>query len=76
MEDYNAGQLKYADLKEAVANGLVDISNLFRERKAELNANKKDVKNQIKAASYEIRKIAQQTVKEVKELTGLLNVRY
>ena len=65
MEDYNAGQLKYADLKDAVANGLVDISSGFRERKAELNANKKELKNQIKAASFEIRKIAQQTIKEV-----------
>ncbi|MEM9821205.1 MAG: tryptophan--tRNA ligase [Bacteroidota bacterium] len=76
MEDYNAGNLKYADLKAAVADGLVEISNRFRERKAELLANKKEVKNQIKASSFEIRKIAQQTVKEVKELTGLLNVRF
>lgn len=76
LEDYNAGQLKYADLKEAVANGLVDISIRFRERKAELTANKKEVKNQIKSATFEIRKIAQQTIKEVKDLTGLLNVRF
>lgn len=76
MDDYNAGALKYSDLKEAVANGLVGLSTTFRERKAELNANKKEVKNQIKASSYEIRKRAQQTIKEVKELTGLMNVRF
>ena len=76
LADYQAGQLKYVDLKDAVAEGLIAISTVFRERKAELVANKKEVKNQIKASSAEIRKIAQQTVRDVKELTGLLNVRF
>ncbi len=76
MDDYHAGALKYVSLKDAVADALVEMSAGFKERKAELNANKKDVKNQIKASSYEIRKRAQQTVKEVKELAGLLNVRF
>jgi len=44
----------------------------FRERKAELTADKKAVKAQIKASSAEIRKTAQQTLREVKEITGLL----
>jgi tryptophanyl-tRNA synthetase len=76
LEDYNAGNLKYSDLKEEVANGLIEMSNAFRAKKAELNADKKNVKNQIKASSFEIRKRAQETVKEVKELTGLMNVRF
>ncbi|MCO6479275.1 MAG: tryptophan--tRNA ligase [Phaeodactylibacter sp.] len=76
MATYQAGELKYVDLKDAVADALVEISTAFRERKAELNANKKEVKNQIKAASAEIRKRAQETVREVKELTGLQNVRF
>lgn len=75
-EDYKAGALRYSDLKEAVAEGLVALSNEFRARKAELNADKKNVKNQIKASSFEIRKRAQETIKEVKELTGLMNVRF
>jgi len=48
----------------------------FAERKAEINADKKALKNQIKQSSFEIRKRAQETLKEVKELTGLMNVRY
>lgn len=76
MADYTAGNLRYVDLKDAVANALVEISSVFRERKAELNADKKAVKNMIKASSAEIRKRAQETVKEVKELAGLLNVRF
>ncbi len=76
MQDYNAGALKYSDLKEAVADGLVALSSTFRERKAELQANKKEIKNQIKGSTWEIRKRAQQTIKDVKDLTGLMNVRF
>jgi len=76
MKDYQAGDLKYADLKEVVADTIVDLSNGFREKKKELWANRKEIKSQIKASSADIRKRAQETVKEVKELTGLLNVRF
>lgn len=76
MEDYQAGSLKYVELKDAVADGLVRLSNKFRENKANLLANKKEVRDQIKASSAKIRKKAQQTLSEVKELTGLLNVKY
>jgi tryptophanyl-tRNA synthetase len=75
MAIYQAGELKYVDLKDAVADALAGISTVFRNRKAELMADKKEVKNQIKASSAEIRKRAQETVREVKELTGLQNVR-
>ena len=76
METYRAGQLKYADLKQATGEALVKLTDPFREKKKELTARKKEVKEQIKASAAEIRKRAQQTVLEVKELAGLLNVKY
>jgi tryptophanyl-tRNA synthetase len=76
MQDYNAGSLKYVELKDAVGDALVELSSRFRERKAEVKANKKEIKNQIKASSAAIRARAQQTVKEVKDLVGLMNVRF
>ncbi len=76
MNDFNSGNLKYVDLKEATADALLGELQPIHERKKELLSNKKEIKNQIKQSSYEIRKIAQQTIKEVKELTGLLNVRF
>ncbi len=76
MEDYKSGSLKYVDLKQATADALVEISAGFREKKAEMNAQKKEIKNRVKASSAEIRKQAQQTVRDVKELAGLLNVRF
>lgn len=76
MANYESGSLKYAELKEAVAEALVEISTPFRERKMEIITHKKEIKEQIKASSVQIRLRAQETVREVKELAGLLNVKF
>ena len=75
-EHYNAGSLRYSDLKAATADALVRITEDLRERRTEIVANKKQIKQQIKQSSAEIRKEAQETIREVKELTGLMNVRF
>jgi tryptophanyl-tRNA synthetase len=71
---YSEGNLKYVELKEAVANALVAISNPARARREVLLADKKRVKEQVKASSARIRAQAQSTLREVKELCGLMNV--
>ena len=76
MNDYKSGGLKYVELKHAVAESLVRLSEEFSERKKEIVANKKDVKYQIKQSSEQIRKVAQETVRDVKELTGLMNIKF
>lgn len=76
MDDYNSGNLKYVDLKEATADALALLINGFVERKKEISADKKALKSQIKESSYNIRKRAQETLKEVKDLVGLVNVRF
>lgn len=76
QSNYEAGTLKYVDLKDAVADTLVNISQQFKAARKELDSNKKEVKNQIKASSAQTRKRAQETIKQVKDLTGLLNVKF
>ena len=76
LDDYRQGSLRYVDLKDAVAHALIGLSREFRERRADLIANKKEIKDRVKHSSAEIRKRAQETVSEVKELAGLMNVRY
>jgi tryptophanyl-tRNA synthetase len=76
MASYHAGHLKYVELKEATGEALATSSARFRENKAAILSEKKAYKERIKASSAEIRKIAQQTVYEVKELTGLSNVKF
>lgn len=76
MEDFNNGALKYVDLKNATADALVSLTNKFAEQKKMIKDDKRRYKDMIKASSAEIRKRAQETVKEVKELAGLGNVKY
>lgn len=76
MADYEAGALRYVDLKDAVADALVELTATFKAKKEALKADKKEVRNRIKASSDKIRRRAQETLREVKELTGLLNVRF
>ena len=74
-QDFNAGSLRYADLKQVVADALVGLSEEFIARKAALQKEKKQVKAQIKESSYQIRQRAKETLREVKDLTGLLHAK-
>ncbi len=74
MDAYRIGQLKYVDLKQTAADSLVTMINGFTERKKELNADKRKLKDQIKQSSSEIRKVALETLREVKDLVGLINI--
>jgi tryptophanyl-tRNA synthetase len=76
MNDFNSGSLKYSLLKDSAADVLWNMVNGFKEKKAEISIDKKIIKDQIKSSSENIRKIAQETLKEVKEMSGLLNVKF
>ncbi|MEO1434016.1 MAG: tryptophan--tRNA ligase [Bacteroidota bacterium] len=75
LGQYHEGSLSYGSLKGEVAEALLAINAQLTERKKELNANKKDVKNQIKASSARIREQAKTTLRDVKELTGLMQAK-
>lgn len=75
LKKFESGTLQYSELKSEVGESLVSVLVPIQERKKELLANKKEVKYQVKNSSAEIRKRAQQTVREVKELAGLSNVK-
>jgi tryptophanyl-tRNA synthetase len=76
MSHYVKGELKYVDLKQATAESLIAMLQPFQERKAQINQDKRAIKDQIKQSSSIIRKRAQQTLFEVKELVGLFNVKF
>lgn len=76
MNSFNEGTLKYSELKGAVADSLVEMTAAFKEKKKELKENKRELKYQIKQSSEVIRKRAQQTLSEVKDLVGLLNIKF
>lgn len=75
MLDYQAGALRYSDIKQTVADTLVDHIGPFRLRLEEIQADKRTVKAQIQESSAQIRKRAQETLREVREIVGLPNLR-
>lgn len=73
---YKDRSLKYGELKEVVGEALVDITEPMRAKRQEIELDKKTVKSIIKDSSAQIRKQAQETLREVKEMVGLLNVKF
>jgi len=73
MADYQHGALQYGTLKNEVAESIVELVRPFRENYQHLSADKKQVKKMIQDSSAEIRKRAQATVREVKEMMGIMN---
>lgn len=71
MNDYHAGTLKYVNLKENVADGIVELSKKFSLRKAELLSNPKAIEEQVQSMSAKARAIAKVTLREVRALVGL-----
>lgn len=76
FETYNSGNLRYSDLKEDVADSLIAMNQIFINKREELNADKRKLKEQIKESTLIIRKKAQETIREVKDLVGLINVKF
>jgi tryptophanyl-tRNA synthetase len=73
MINYHNGHLKYVDLKQVAADAIVQMVGEFVERKKEISSDKRRLKDQVKQSSLEIRQRAQETIREVKDLLGLLN---
>lgn len=75
-KDWEEGELKYKDLKEEVSAALLRYLAPMQERYSAIQADKRTYRDQIKESTLNIRKKAQETLKEVREITGLLNVNY
>jgi tryptophanyl-tRNA synthetase len=73
MADYEGGKLQYGTLKGEVAEAVVALVSPIKARMDEIQANKRQVKSEIQASSAEIRKRAQETLREVKEIMGIMN---
>ncbi len=74
LDDYKAEKLRFVDLKDEVADTLIAMTSKFRVRREELKQNRSEIKSAIKESSAGIRQVAAQTVREVKQLAGLMNV--
>ena len=75
LENYHAGTLRYSDLKHTVGEAIVELVQPFKDRLADIQSRKKDIQAEIKESSAHIRKTAQETLREVKEIVGIMNVK-
>lgn len=76
MKDYKDSRLMYSDLKQSVSEALLAFLKPIQERYKEITQDKRKYRDQVKESSLEIRKKAQQTLREVRDITGLQNVKY
>ncbi len=70
-----SGNLQYGPFKEIVAERIITLTESFRMKRQHITEEKQQYKERVKAASEMIRRKAQKTVFEVKELVGLMNIR-
>lgn len=71
LRDYNAGTLQYRELKEVVANALVELTSSLRARREEISKDAARVNAQIREMSEKARAIAGANLKEVRSIIGL-----
>jgi len=70
-EQYEAGNLRYKDLKEALGQDMVNTLRPIRERRAELAASPGRVCEILHESARRVRGIAQTTMGEIREKLGL-----
>jgi tryptophanyl-tRNA synthetase len=70
QDDYARGQLRYVDLKDAVAEAMIEKLTPIRQRRAELLADRQKVIDILDAGAEKARALARETLREVKERMG------
>lgn len=71
-KEFNAGTLQFVKLKDAIAEAIFAELKPFQERRAKIATDQKYVDEVIRDGAERARKIAQETVREVKQKMGLL----
>lgn len=71
MNAHRSKDLKFSELKATVADAVIELCRPIRDNYKELISKQDEIKDLIRDSSFVIRKKAQQTMKEVKELVGL-----
>lgn len=74
MQEYLSGVKMYGKLKNGLAETVVAFTNTLKEKRNEILEDK-DFEEKVYASNDRIRKRAQQTIDEVREITGLTKLR-
>jgi tryptophanyl-tRNA synthetase len=71
LKDYHAGKRQYRELKEVVANALVELTSGLRARREEILKDAASVNVRVRAMTDKARGIAGATLREVRGIIGL-----
>ncbi len=71
-KEFEAGTLQFVKLKDAVSEAIYKELETFQKKRAEIASNQEYVDQVIKDGAEKARKIARDTIREVKEKMGLL----
>jgi tryptophanyl-tRNA synthetase len=71
LKDYHAGKRQYRELKEVVANALVELTSGLRARREEIAKDAERVNVKVREMSEKARGMAGETLKEVRSIIGL-----
>ena len=70
MGEYRRGALRYSELKEELAEAMIQALAPIRERREELLGDRKALIELLEAGAEKVRPLARETLAEVKERTG------
>jgi tryptophanyl-tRNA synthetase len=71
-KQYNAGTIKYSELKESLADAIANYFQHMREIKQQLDAQEKQIDKIIADGAAKANKVAQSTITDVKAKIGLI----
>lgn len=69
-DDYSQGKLRYSDLKNTLAEAIVEYTEPIRERRSELLGKPAELKEILAVGGDKARKQARETIRDVREMMG------
>lgn len=73
LNNYNEGTLRYSELKDAAADAIIELTAPLKQRRKELMDNPGYIEKIIREHTEKARAIADETLTNVKKLTGIFN---
>ena len=71
MAEYKSGSVQYRELKETLAEAIVEFFGSFRKKRGELQKDEKAIEQILEQGAEKAKKVASATLEEVKEKIGL-----
>lgn len=72
--EYDAGTIRYSDLKPAVAEAIIDFFSAFRKTRSALLAHPEKIEQVLEEGARRARRVVEQTMREVRNKVGIIGI--